>query len=325
MFLTFGKARKLVAQYAGRGGLSSDSPEVHDFLIEVMQYILHQGQYGNVKKFCLYAVDGCFTVPYEIEVPLELKIDNDVGKVWNKWFEFNDANPLSDCVPADLAVYEDPNYYPTVHSLGKPSRVGVIGTCSEDNGKEVIVQGVAESGREIFTTHQGEQISGEVITIERGKIKHTTTVFEKITSITKPETVGYVQLIGIEDATNKRNFLSEYTPLETVPSYRRYRLTHPCSSPCKVTMLARIRVKDRYADNDRIFFDNILNLKTAAQVIYNMNNKNVDSAAAYDNALQTNVERENKFKKPHSNNPIRMNPITAGSSVKNIRRRRRFL
>lgn len=324
MFLTFGKARKIVAQYAGKGGLSYRSQEVHDFLVSVMQYILHIGQYGSTKKFCFHAVNGCFTAPYELEIPLEVKVDEEVGKVWNKWFEFNDSNPLVNGVAAGIALYEDPNYYPTVYDIASSgAAVGVMGTCREEDGAHIIVQGLDTMGRDVYTHHKGGQISGEYLSIKENAIQYTSTIFSKITNIVKPETNGYVQLYGIDAVRNTRNFLSEYTPLETVPSYRRFQLTQPCPNPCKITVLGRIRIKDRYADNERIFFDNIPNLVSAAQALHGINNGRIESAAAYDTALQTNIERENSYKKPATNNPIRVNPVTSGSSIRNIRSRRR--
>ena len=324
MFLTFGKARRIVAQYAGKGGLSYHTQEVHDFLVEVMQYMLHAGQYGNTRKFCFHAVKGCLTLPYELEVPLEVKIDGAVGRVWNRWFEFNDSNPLSDCVPASIALVEDPNYYPTVYDVDcSHANVGVLATCEEDEGAHVLIQGKDLSGREIFTQHKGGEIKGEYLSIKRGRMNYTHTKFATITGVTKTETKGYVQMYAINPDTNARTFLSEYTPMDTVPSYRRYKLTHPCPDICKVTVLGRIRVRDAYADNDKIFFDNILNIRTAAQTVHNMANSKLDAAAGYDTALQTNIERENSYRKPATNNPIRMNPVTAGSTIRNITSRRR--
>lgn len=324
MFLTFGKARRIVAQYAGKGGLSYKSQEVHDFLIEVMQYMLHAGQYGNTRKFCFHAVKGCITVPYELEVPLEVKIDSNVGRVWNRWFEFNDSNPLSGCIPASVALFEDPNYYPTVYDVDcSGASIGAMGTCEESADAHVLVQGKDLSGRDIFTMHKGKQIKGEYLSIKRGTIKYTTSKFATITEVTKTETNGYVQLFAIDPDTNARKFLSEYNPFDTAPSYRRFNLTHPCADVCKVTVLGKIRIRSKYADNDKIFFDNILNIRTAAQTVHNIANSKIDAAAAYDTALQTNIERENMYKKPAQSQPIRMNRITSGSSIRNITSPRR--
>lgn len=84
MALTYLDAKKVLARWAGRGGLCLDSPELDLFCKQVFQHLLISGSHGNIRKFCFVAVKGCFTAPYELEVPLKVKIEDKVGTVWNR-------------------------------------------------------------------------------------------------------------------------------------------------------------------------------------------------------------------------------------------------
>jgi len=118
MSLTFKQARDILAKFVGRGGQCPEpSPEVDDFVLKALQQLLYSGEYGGIRKFCFHAVKGCFTIPYELETPEKVKIDNCPGNVWNKWFEWHQPSQLMDCVPAGQSIFEEPNYFYTAYEL----------------------------------------------------------------------------------------------------------------------------------------------------------------------------------------------------------------
>jgi len=324
MPLTYGEAKKYIAQYAGKGGKCPDSPEVDMFLREVLQVLLFSGQYGNKRKFCFHAVKGCFTVPYELEHPLEVKIDNNAGTVWNKWFEWYNTTSLSDCVPAADALFEDPNTYPTAYEGPKGGyRVGVLGTCKEDEDAHVIISGTDRTGREIFTKHDGELLSGERLRIENGKLRYTTIDFAKVTGVSKTITKGYVPLYWVNPQSNVKGFLSDYSPIEQNPSYRRFNLTMKCSDVAKVSILGKIRIKEAYAENDHIPFDNLFALRTAAQSVNSHYNNAMDVAQAKEVTLNNIITRENEYKKIQTGTPVKVMKPTSAGRIRNINRGRR--
>lgn len=320
MPLTFGQARKILGKYADKGGKCASSEEAYFFVMQVLQYLLYSGSYGNLRKFCFNAVKGCFTVPYELEAPLKVKIDGEIGSVWDKWFEWHSSSDLDDCLAAPEALYEEPNYFATVYDLPSGgARVGVLGTCNENvETAHVIVQGVDPSGREIFTKHEGEQISGEYLRIIKGEIRYTQVTFGKITNVVKAPTNGYVQLLWIKPDSQVKGFLSDYSPLETAPSYKRFRLKSRCAGLVKVSVIGRIRLKPQYTDMDYIPFDNVYALNLAGQTINSQLNNDVQIAQAKDGALQDIITRENEFKRVQNGQPLEFyQPISAGA-IKNI-------
>lgn len=280
--------------------------------------MLFSGQHGNIRKFCFNAIKGCFTVPYELEVPLKVKIDGSVGTVWNRWYEFYHINEMEGCIPASNALYEEPNTFPTVYDIPNSyCRVGVLGTANEADDAHLIVSGNDPSGREIITDHQGEKISGEYLRIQKGALRYTQAVFGKITGVTKTVTNGYTQLFWIRPEINARGFLADYSPYEETPQYRRFKITTPTCGPCiKISVLGKIRLKDHYGDNEIIPFDNLYALQVAGQAQNAQFNGDPAMADAKDKVMQDLIQRENEYKRIQPGSPVDVfQPLSAGAII----------
>lgn len=319
MPILYKEAKEILARYAGPSGTCVSSSQIDLFVRQVLEYLLITGAYGNTRKFCFKAVRGCFTIPYELETPLKVKIDNAVGSVWNRWFEFHDTNILDGCIPAENALFEDPNYYPTIYDMpAGGARVGVTPSCSELETAHLIVQGVDNSGREIFSTHNGEKIAGEYLSIRKGELRYTENTFAKVTGVVKTLTNGYVQLHWVNPDNMIKGFLADYSPVEEKPSYRRFKLTSPCGPEVKVSVLGRIRLKAAYSDTDYIPFDNLYTLFLAGQSVNAEFNGDVNTANAKDKKMTDMIDREAAHKTPQVGTPIEVyHPLSAGS-IRNI-------
>jgi len=318
--ITYGQAKETLSQYAGRGGVCPSDDRVNLFVREVLDYLLISGHYGNLHTFSFCAVKGCFTIPFELEVPLKVKIDGEIGSVWTKWYEFHASKTLERCMPAARALYEEANYYPTVYEVPEGgSKIGCVAICEEAEDSSIIVQGPDTSGREIITYHNGVQITGEYLSIKKGELRYTGATFGKITSIKKSKTKGYVQLLAVNPEKNQRTFLADYSPLETSPAYRRFRITDSqCKDTVKVTILGRIRLRDHYSDNDYIPFDNFYTLNLAGQVINANYNNAPDLAKAKDDALNNVIMKDNEHHRIENGVPIEVYPLTSAGAIKNI-------
>lgn len=322
--LTFGEAKKFLAQYAGRGG-ACPTDKVNLFVREVLEYLLYSGAYQNIRKYTFMAVKGVFTIPYEIDSIQKVRIDDEVGQVWDKWFEFRSSKHLDGrCLPPDEALFEEPNYFATAYDLPYGgAHVGVLGTCDEGCDALLLVQGKDPSGREVFTMHNGAQVAGEYLRIKKGELRYTQVKFDGPIEILKPKTQGYVHLYGVDPTCNKKVFLSDYSPLEEKPAYRRYRITsRNCGPYVKVEVLARIRLKEAYADTDRIPFETLLTMRLAAQAINADYNNDIQTAQAKDTRMTTIIERENAHKRVQNGSPIEFfYPLSAGTIRNTIGRR----
>lgn len=318
--LTFLQAKQILAKYASRAGTCIDDPTLPFFVKEVLQQLLFQGTYGNLRKFCFMAVRNCFTVPYELETIEKIKIDGWVGSAWDRFFEFHSAGDIPGCTPLGNAAFEEPNYYPTVYDIpAGGARVGCMGTCVEAEDAHIIVKGIDLTGREIITVHNGQQIVGEYLTIRRNEIRYTQAVFASITGIVKSPTQGYVNLLWLNLPLNLKGFLADYSPLEEVPAYRRYRLTSPCNEErLRVSALGRIRLKETYTDNDLIPFENILAINMAGQAVQEAKNRNMPVALASASIGAQTIENENSYKKPDVGQPMEVFIPMSGGAVPSI-------
>ena len=321
MPITYKQAKEAVAKWAGPGGQCSSS-KIDIFVRQVLEHMMYQGAYGSLRKFCFCAVKGCITAPYELEIPLKVKIDDYNGNVWSKWFEWYSSNTLEEgCIDATKALYEEPNYTPIAYDIPScGAYIGVVGTCAEATDAHVIVKGKDLTGREVFTDHKGEKVAGEYLSIVKGTLRYSTVKFGVITEIYKTPTSGYVQLYAVDPAANAKVFLSDYSPVEETPQYRRFRLSNgfPFNDVSKVSILGRIRLKPAYADNDLIPFDNLYALSLAAQTIYASYNNDIQGAQAKGNFLSSVIENENNYKRVDNGQPIEVSRVTSSANIANV-------
>ncbi len=325
--ITYGTAKKILSRYQGLGGKCPGDEETELFVKQVLQYLLYAGTHGNERKFCFHAVQGCFTLPGELEVPLKIKIDGAVGSVWNRWFEYHSGNSVDDPCLASNSVLEEPNRYPTVYDVpaggGYPA---VTAVCEEAADAHVIVKGTDLTGRVIYTVHKGEHISGVYLTIKKGRITASDVKFGKITEVYKTPTKGYVTLLSMGESDSTRKFLSDYSPHEENPSYRRIRILTPdCPPICRVSVLGRIRLKDHYAEEDLIPFDNVYLLQVAGQTVNAMYNSDTQNALAKDQYVKGLIETEGNYKKVNNGQPIEIyRPLSSGMAMDAKRAGRRL-
>lgn len=320
MSLTFGQAKFILQPYCGLSGKADSSPELNLFVLKVLQYLLITGSPGGEKTFEFYTGKGYFTAPYELDTPLKIQINGRVGQVVNKWFEFrNGPNPCTGYQDVGDTLVEDPNPYFT--AFDGPSggfQVGVKSITDEDCEAILIVSGNDATGREVFTNHKGAAISGELLEIEKGCIHWSNVYFSQITGITKSPTNGYTPLYW-RTCAGTIGLLADYSPVEEVPSYRRFKLNIPdCSSYSKISIIGRTRLKPAYADNDRIPFDTLYNIEVAGQQIQANGGNQIESAVQKDRFLQSLIERESTHKKINNGSSLEVFYPTSAGTVRGL-------
>jgi len=318
--ITFGDAKILLAEFAARGGLCPDDPRVDLFVKSILQTLLFKGPNDCIRTFCFQARRGMITLPYELETPIKVLINNESGGTWSKWFSYYDTGHQDDrCILAGNALREDPNPYPTIYDLpAGGSRVAVMGVCDEAEDAHLIVRGKDPTGREIVTFQDGEQVVGEYLSIKKGQLRYTTVNFATITEVVKTKTAGYVQLYGYNPDTYLRYFLADYSPLEEIPRYRRFQLTVECRENAEVKVIGRIRLKENYGDSEVLPIGNIYALKTAAQGMNLNDNNDIQGAIVKDQFAEKLLMQENQYKKVGSGQTIDVARVTSGGTIKNI-------
>lgn len=320
---TFGDVRRLVAEYAGRGGVCPTSKTAETFARTVLESLLYSGQYGSQRRFDFVAERGRIALPPELQTPLQVKINDQVGTVWNKWMTFASVSDcLKGCEPLGRVIQEEPNPVFTVYDVPEGgSKLGVMGTCQESEDAHLIVTGQDITGREIITTFEGQQIVGEKFRIRKNNLRFGQVIFGKITGVTKSKTQGYVQLWATNHDASVNKFLGDYSPLEEAPQYSAIKLISPnCPPYVKVSIIGRIRLKEKYADNDIIPFDSTFPITMAAQRIQSEANNDIQTAGYKVQALANIIENEAGYKKVNPGTPVNVFYPLSGGAVRGIRR-----
>ena len=337
MIITYGEAKKIVAPYAAKAGLCPDEEAVNLFLKEVIQELLFRGSNGGLRKWVFRSNSGFFTAPSDMELPIKVRFEDTIahqnayhhdgmihgghsGFVYDKWYEFYDQSTLNDCMPAEKGLVEEPNLYFT--AFDPPAcgaRILVVPYCEEDKDAHIIVRGYDECGRKVFVQHKGNRdFAGEHISISKDPAKYSKTKFTKITGILKTPTKHYIRIYAYDPATNKMDFLAQYKPTDTTPSFRRFRIVgRKCNGCMKITVLGRIRFCDNYHDNDIIPISNIRALKLMAQAIQNEDNDNNESAAFKNQRVEQVLINESNYTRT-AQSPVDFFVHTAPGNMKNM-------
>lgn len=326
MIITYKEAKEMVAQYAAKAGKCATEPAVDLFLKEVIQELLYRGANGNLRKYTFITKTGTFTAPPDLELPVKVHIEGgchfsseSASVVYDKWYQFTDQQTLNDCIPWEKGIVEEPNEYFTAFDLPKcGARILAVPHCEESPDAQIIIRGRDENGNDIFMPHKGmRDFAGEVLTINKETPKYTQKLFTQVTGILKTPTKHYVRLYSYCPKTGQMDFLAQYKPTDTQPSFRRFRVLKPCADCMKVTILGRIRFAENYHANDIIPISNLRALKLMAQQLQAEDNDNIQTANYKNQRVEQTLDNENHYKRtPQA--PVDFFLATAPSSVKNM-------
>ncbi len=303
MIITLGAARAQLSEFAGRAGKCDKSDAVRQLILEAVDRLLKKGAHGNLRKWCFCLCNGCFTAPYDMEVPLKVKLNGFPEHVWSKWYEFFDIQNEDVCDKGyNPGLFEDPNQYFTAYDLPEGgARVCAVPLVCEKDDAYITIQGIDRSGRDVFTFQGEEQVHGERIKISRSRPVCSKTTFVKITGIEKSLTNGPVRLNWQIYCPSTGQFLSkgllgEYRPTDVNPSFRRFRVPSARQDCCvKVNVLGRVKLLDVYHDNDVLPVSSIAALRNMCQTIQAEKNERLDLAAGHEAGTERILEEENSY------------------------------
>lgn len=319
MALTFGELKKVVAPYVGRAGKSPSSDDTATFARQVMQLLLISGSDVAIKKLGFLAYRGCISMPPEVEVPIKARVNNQSAHLWTKWFSFHNASEsFEKCPPAHEVMMEDGSTSPLIYDLPDTgAQVGLQAMHPGDDGKEVILQGPDTAGKQVFTFHKGEQVPGEKITLCYNKLVYSHTVFGDITGAVKPPTDGYVTAHIVDPLANYTQFIADWSPNETRPSYRRFKLIRRCAEIVHVSVLCRVRLRDTYHENELTLFDDYTSIILAAQRLQSEVGNDIATANYKRQAVEDVLDKAAGYRKI-SGSPVEVFFPLSGGSVRNI-------
>ena len=241
MIYTLLDARKAVAKYVLGGRCFSDS-SVLNAINESIEILIDEGDWKHtVQKIVMATTNKCIALPKGVETILKANYCRNPMNVWTHGWEFLSSGPGTLEYGGDNGIYNDMadmGWHPTFYPLGGLSlKLLALSTDASDVDLKIKIWGRAGILQEEVFDNLSPDGRGEslgIIQWDGGvdgsldksvySVSKTANDYRQITRIEKPVTNGYVTLVGIDDDDNIA-FLAKYSPLETVPSYRRYRVT----------------------------------------------------------------------------------------------------
>lgn len=176
---------------------------------------------------------GCeITLPEDVDIPLAVQLDGVPGDPRNQWFEFH-ANGPGACSCACWS-WVDGGPFPTFQDIVSPSYLVAFPEEAGDAGKNVRVYGYDDCNRWIMEDCGGVQRDGFSVPITLYGFRNTEYKVSRVTAISKPETVGRINLVAIDPGTDAGTLVGQYRPSETSPIYRRIKLTDSCPKWVKI-------------------------------------------------------------------------------------------
>jgi len=250
-----------------------------------------------------------FSAPSCVERILRVDVCGTPGQVWSDFYEFLSSGPgdLDFQVPADGYSKDvvDLGEFPTQFEPPGAYPLMAFSTAVEDLAKTITIRGF-DAANDLVRDAAGSP----AVALEIGRWKdgvegsifgaladqrQTAGSYREIAQVNKPITTGYVTLFAVDLVNRNLFFLSKMAPEETVPHYRRYRVTNQAATGDLASILALVQlrhVKAVLAD-DVLTIQNLDALKAMSMAITKENNDDPGKAAAYE-ALAVRLLLEQK-------------------------------
>lgn len=263
-----------------------------------------------------------FSLPHEVQKILAIDFDGAPANVFTQAYEYL-AGGLGSfderCVASPFRNAVDEGEFPTQfdvpiivsHDDDETCCDGTVGddyyliafsTDSKDSAQYLTIRGYGVNNDEVRTEIDGELAPGERVRINQwafgvegsvvniSGLAKTVNTFRQVTRVYKPVTRSSVTLYAYNPTNGAMYLLSKMTPDETVPSYRRYRVTNMANdnSSCTcATMLVRVGFRPATRADDVLTVQSLSALKLMIMALAEENAGNTDKALN----LETNAFR----------------------------------
>ena len=290
-----------LARVSGSTGMAPTDPRVMDYTNAAIFELMNEGDWPSlIARLQFKVTQPRIVVPAEFDRILYLTVNHSPVPMQSPWFEFVGDGP--DLVqspygsePQDqnnsllrrfigvldreqIYTFEDipqdgnqwfPQIYGTVNELTPPGQ-----TVPTANRPVFRLLGYDSVGNWIRTQDINAQwVDGIDMPINGDTppfIFQAATSISQVTGITKPVTNGNVILYAVCPATGVTKYIGNYTPNDTVPYYRSYKI--PGLSLQGQTACIIARVRRRYTPiltpNDFLLISNLPALTTMLQAVY---------------------------------------------------------
>ena|GEM_PF-1840619 len=315
MLYTLAQARTKLKRYVDGG--SCNNTEVDAMINDSLERLMDAENWD-----CLTVVtrittcNNCIPLPYNAASIIACDIDGDPSKVFGRGYQFLHSGPGDLDYRGSASSYRDlvdtGDQWPTMFDIphqydntadGVTAEVDataglkLVAFCTDaaDVGSSFQVFGYGDGG-EIVRDGATE---GESLTVNRwsggveGSLSSmgdlwsdgatvSTNAFTSLSRVIKAATAGYVSLYAVDTATNRMFLLAKYHPRQTIPQFRRYRITNKTPGVCATSVLALLKL--RYVplvdDDDILPIDSLQALKLMIMAISEENKMNLGGSVA---------------------------------------------
>jgi hypothetical protein len=300
-----------LARVSGVTGMSPTDPRVMTYTNLAIFELMNEGDWPSlIARLQFRLTQPRVVLPAEFDRILYLTVNHSPIPMQSPWFEFvGDGPDFADSIYGvgsqnvqndtllkrfigvldreQIYTFEDvPQdgnvYYPVIYGTVSELSAGT------SNRPILVLEGYDSNNQWIRTQSiYGGWIDGMELPIN-GDTSPFSTVgtisISQVTGITKPVTNGNVQLYAYCAAANKNVYLGNYTPYDTVPYYRSYKipgLENNVGQQYHVIARCRRRYFPIVSPNDFLLITNLPALTSMLQAVYYRESKDPQNYAAY--------------------------------------------
>jgi len=248
MLYTLADARTACGKFVDSG--SCDNAVIDQRVNEALERLMAEEPWESLRRIIRVAVQGkCFALPWTAEKALFLDTNGVPSRLFNRAYQFMDAGPGDAQFRTNSGTWqdtEDLGDWPVMFELptafndaddadvevGETGwRLAAFTTLAADATKTVSVEGTNSYGEVITDTVAIHRWSGgtegTLVGTWDDSIPLSTYSFANLSKISLPTgRTSYVSLYAVDPSTNYTYFLAKYHPSQTIPQFRRYRITN---------------------------------------------------------------------------------------------------
>ena len=201
---------------------------------DAVSLILNKGDFEGFKGWldiCTTGDGRCVTLPREVETVLAVNIGGQPALGFGQLFNFH-LNGPGDCnCTCEYSWVDQGNFHSTYRDITQPTKLVAYLQTPEDNGREVLVFGYDDQGQVLRRKVGEEWRDGyQVPTIYGLAVSDVgAPTIARITGVFKERSVGSIRLSSIDDSGATGVTFGIYEPDETLPQYRRIKLSRTCN------------------------------------------------------------------------------------------------
>lgn len=270
----------------------SDTPELCSFLNEAIERLVkaggETGWWGGWAKM-IFNVDPnnpYITTPREVARLIDIDVCRKPIRIQNEFYEFLEFGyglqksfvGASGCTNNKCCQFEeayDRGTFPTAVDITAGMKLRVYLTNAQDAGKRLFYTGKDTNSQRITSVDNGAEVNGAFITFANPFADGVYNLSE-LTGIQKDDTLGPIQLVGVDPTTGAETVLATIQPTERNASYRRYFLNglpkqcQDCDSSTttiQVTGIAKLEFVPVANDTDFLLIGNLPALKNECMAV----------------------------------------------------------